>query len=173
VPSCDSLKREWQLGTVQVDYNLPERFELEYVGEDNERHRPVMIHRAPFGSMERFIGILIEHFAGAFPVWLAPEQVRIIPVADSHNDYAYEVANDLKAAGVRVTVDDGRGRLGKKIRTGRGDQVPYMLIVGDQDIEAGTVSVRLRTDEEIGAMPREDFKAMIVRLIDSQSMELQ
>ncbi len=112
----DVLKREWQLGTVQVDYNLPERFELEYVGEDNERHRPVMIHRAPFGSLERFIGILIEHFDGAFPAWLAPVQVMLIPVADRHLEYARKVAAELKASGLRAQVDDSIGRMGNKIR---------------------------------------------------------
>jgi threonyl-tRNA synthetase len=169
----DSLKREWQLGTVQVDYNLPERFDLEYVGEDNNRHRPVMIHRAPFGSMERFIGIIIEHFAGQFPVWLSPVQVIVIPVADTHNDYAYEVANELKAAGVRVQVDDGKGRMGKKIREARGQFIPYMLIVGDKDIEAGTVSVRLRTDEDLGAVLRTDFVHKITQLIEMRSLHLQ
>ncbi|MFW5691721.1 MAG: threonine--tRNA ligase [Chloroflexota bacterium] len=169
----DTLKREWQLGTVQVDYNLPERFQLEYVGEDNDRHRPVMIHRAPFGSMERFVGILIENFAGAFPVWLAPEQVTIIPVADRHNDYAYEIANELKLAGVRASVDMGKGRMGKKIRDAREQHIPYMLIVGDQDMDAGTVSVRLRTDEDLGAMSREDFKAMILNVIETRSLALQ
>jgi threonyl-tRNA synthetase len=169
----DVLKREWQVGTVQVDYNLPERFELEYVGEDNERHRPVMIHRALFGSVERFVGILIEHFAGDFPVWLAPKQVMVIPVVDNHNDYAHEVAQELRQAGVRVDVNDGKGRIGKKIREGRNQHVPYMLIVGDQDIADGTVSVRLRTDEDLGAMPRAEFQAMIARLIDERSLDLQ
>lgn len=169
----DVLKREWQLGTVQVDYNLPERFELEYVGDDNNRHRPIMIHRALFGSVERFVGILIEHFAGAFPVWLSPEQVRVIPVADSHNDYAYEISAELQAAGVRGTVDDGRNRMGKKIREARGEFVPYMLIVGDNDIANGTVSVRLRTDEDLGAMPRGEFMSMIQRIVAERSLDLQ
>ena len=169
----DALKREWQLGTVQVDYNLPERFDLEYVDSDDSRQRPVMIHRAPFGSMERFIGILIEHFGGEFPVWLSPEQVVMIPIADSHNDYAYEVAQELKNNGIRARVDDGKGRMQKKIRNARKDNIPYMLIVGDNDIEAGTVSVRLRTDEDLGAMPRADFIDMVKRVINERTLELQ
>ncbi|MBZ0275785.1 MAG: threonine--tRNA ligase [Anaerolineae bacterium] len=169
----DVLKREWQLGTVQVDYNLPERFDLEFVAEDNTRQRPVMIHRAPFGSMERFVGILIEHFAGAFPVWLAPVQAVLIPIADRHLDYANKVAAELKAAGLRVEVDQGKARMANKIRTNRERHVPYMLIVGDRDAEAGTVSVRLRTDEDLGAIPLADFIALASRLNDSKSLELQ
>ena len=169
----DSLKREWQLGTVQVDYNLPERFDLEYIDADDSRKRPVMIHRAPFGSIERFVAILIEHFAGAFPVWFSPEQVVVIPVADSHIDYAREVAAELKLNGIRVRVDDGKGRMGKKIRNARAEHIPYMLIVGDNDIEAGTVSVRLRTDEDLGAMSRADFIDLARRVIDEKSLELQ
>ena len=169
----DVLKREWQLGTVQVDYNLPQRFDLEYVAEDNTRRRPVMIHRAPFGSMERFIGILIEHFGGAFPVWLAPIQAVVIPVADQHNDYADQVAAALKAAGLRAEADKGKGRIGGKIRKWREQQVPYMLVVGDRDVEANTVSVRLRTDEELDPMPVPMFIDMAQRMIDGFSLELQ
>ncbi len=169
----DVLKREWQVGTVQVDYNLPERFDLEYVASDNSRQRPIMIHRAPFGSMERFIGILIEHFAGAFPVWLSPVQVMVIPVADPHNDYARQVAKELKAAGMRVEVDAGKNRMGNKIRTAREQHIPYLLIVGDKDIEAGTVSVRLRTDEDLGAMPVAQFVEQVNALIKSHSLDLQ
>ncbi len=168
----DTLKREWQLGTVQVDYNLPERFELEYVGEDNSRHRPIMIHRALFGSVERFVGILIEHFAGHFPVWLSPVQAVVIPVADGHNDYAYNVAAELRAAGLRVQVDDGRGRMTKKIRDARELHIPYMLIVGDKDVEAQTVSVRLRTDEDLGAMPRAEFLTHITRIANERALGL-
>ncbi|MEQ8675799.1 MAG: threonine--tRNA ligase [Aggregatilineales bacterium] len=168
----DVLKREWQLGTVQVDYNLPERFDLEYVGDDNERHRPVMIHRAPFGSMERFIGILIEHFGGAFPVWLSPVQAIVIPVTDSHVEYAYQVAAKLKDMGIRIEVDMGKARMGGKIRNARASHIPYMLIVGDRDIEAETVSVRLRTDEDLGAMSVDAFAAHIKNVIDEKAMEL-
>ncbi len=169
----DALKREWQLGTVQVDYNLPERFDLEYVAEDNTRRRPVMIHRAPFGSMERFVGILIEHFGGAFPVWLSPVQVMVIPVTDSHIEYAESVAAQLKKSGLRVEVDNGKARMGNKIRQAREQHIPYMLIVGDNDIAAGTVSVRLRTDEDLGALPLADFAAMVTGIIDNHSLDLR
>jgi threonyl-tRNA synthetase len=169
----DVLKREWQLGTVQVDYNLPERFELEFVTEDNTRERPIMIHRAPFGSMERFIGILIEHFAGAFPVWLAPVQAVIIPITDRHYEYADGIAKELKRHGLRAEIDRSKSRMGGKIRDARERHVPYMLIVGDKDMEAGTVSVRLRTDEDLGAMPLADFLAIIERVVDAHSLELQ
>ncbi|MCB9456976.1 MAG: threonine--tRNA ligase [Anaerolineaceae bacterium] len=169
----DVLKREWQLGTVQVDYNLPERFDLEYVAEDNSRQRPIMIHRAPFGSMERFVGILIEHFAGEFPVWLAPVQAVLIPIADRHLDYAGQVAAQLKAAGLRAEVDTGKARMANKIRTNRERHVPYMLIVGDRDMEAGTVSVRLRSDEDLGAMPLADFIALAAGVSESKSLALQ
>ena len=168
----DVLKREWQLGTVQVDYNLPARFDLEYVAEDNSRQRPIMIHRAPFGSMERFIGILIEHFAGAFPVWLAPVQAILIPVTDRHIEPAERVAAQLKAHGLRVEVDRGKSRMGGKIREARERQIPYMLILGDRDVEAGTVSVRLRTDQDLGAMPVTDFIALAAGKAESHALDL-
>ena len=169
----DVLKREWQLGTVQVDYNLPERFDLEYVGEDNQRHRPVMIHRAPFGSLERFVGILIEHFGGEFPMWLSPVQAVMIPISDNHLEYAREVAAKLKKAGIRVEVDDSKGRMAKKIRNHRELHTPHMLIVGDKDIEDGTVSVRLRSDEDLGAIPVDEYINMVHGIVDSKSMELK
>lgn len=168
----DVLKREWQLGTVQVDYNLPARFELEYDDSDNERKQPVMIHRAPFGSMERFIGILIEHFAGEFPVWLAPEQVKIIPIRQDHNDYAVEIEGYLKSLGLRVSADLRDRNMRNKIKEHRQMLIPYLLIVGDRDIENRTVSVRLRTDEDLGAMPMEEFGAMVKRLVESHSPDL-
>ncbi len=168
----DVLKREWQLGTVQVDYNLPERFDLEYVAADDTRQRPIMIHRAPFGSLERFVGILIEHFNGAFPAWLSSVQAVVIPVADTHNEYAQQIAAQLKERGIRVQLDDGKGRMGKKIRNAREEHIPYMLIVGDKDIEAGTVSVRLRTDEDLGAMTLEAFIAHAQRVISGHLLEL-
>jgi threonyl-tRNA synthetase len=168
----DVLKREWQLGTVQVDYNLPERFELEYVAEDNSRPRPIMIHRAPFGSLERFMGILIEHFAGAFPVWLSPVQAVIIPIADRHVEPAEAVAAQLRARGLRVEVDKGKSRMQAKIREHRDRHVPYLLILGDRDVENGTVSVRLRTDEDLGALPLADFIEMAAGLVESHSLEL-
>ncbi|PJF24130.1 MAG: threonine--tRNA ligase, partial [Phototrophicales bacterium] len=135
--------------------------------------RPVMIHRAPFGSMERFVGILIEHFGGAFPVWLSPVQAVMIPVADRHLDYAESVAKQLRAVGMRVEVDAGKARMGGKIREHRERHIPYLLIVGDKDQQAGTVSVRLRTDEDLGAMPLADFISLAQRVIDSQSLELK
>lgn len=168
----DVLKREWQLGTVQVDYNLPERFELEYVDSDNTHKRPVMIHRAPFGSMERFVGILIEHFAGEFPVWLAPDQAVVIPIRPEHNDYAEQVKQTLKARGLRVSSDLREKNMRTKIKEHRRMLIPYLLIVGDRDVEDGTVSVRLRTDEDMGAMPLGDFADMAQRLSDTHSMEL-
>ncbi len=169
----DVLKREWQLGTVQVDYNLPQRFDLEYVSEDNDRQRPVMIHRAPFGSMERFIGILIEHFAGSFPLWLAPVQAVLIPIADRHMDYANSVAAELRKHGMHVEVDAGKARMQAKIREHRERHIPYLLVMGDKDAAANTVSVRLRTDEDLGAMPLADFISMTTRLIGSLSQELK
>lgn len=168
----DVLKREWQLGTVQVDYNLPERFELEYIGPDGEPHRPIMIHRAPFGSLERFMGILIEHFAGAFPVWLAPVQVAMIPVADRHIEYAEQVAAKLKAKGIRVEVDSSSNRMGNKIRLAQGQKIPYMLIVGDRDIEANAVSVRLRDGNDLGAMPVDEFVTRLEESVKVRSLEL-
>jgi threonyl-tRNA synthetase len=168
----DVLKREWQLGTVQVDYNLPERFQLEYMGEDNQVHRPVMIHRAPFGSMERFVAILIEHFGGAFPVWLAPIQARLIPVADRHVPYLRDVAAKLLEAGLRADVDDGKERMNAKIRKAQGEKIPYMLIAGDRDVENGAVSVRLRSGEDLGGMPVETFIAKARLINESRSQRL-
>ncbi|MDQ4078091.1 MAG: threonine--tRNA ligase [Chloroflexota bacterium] len=169
----DVLKREWQLGTVQVDMNLPERFDLEYIGDDNAPHRPVMIHRAPFGSLERFIGVLIEHFAGAFPLWLAPQQVAIIPISDRHLEYANEVLRRLRAAGLRAEVDASSNRMNAKIREAQMQKIPYMLVVGDREAENGTVAVRLRTEEDLGAMPVEEFIDMAKGLIEEKSLELE
>lgn len=169
----DVLKREWQLGTVQVDYTLPARFELEYVADDNSRQRPIMIHRAPFGSLERFIGILIEHFNGAFPAWLAPVQVMMIPIADRHHAYAERVAGELKTRGIRVEIDKSKARMGGKIAVAREQHIPWMLIVGDKDMEAESVSVRLRTDDDLGAMPISQFVEMAMGVIDSKALELQ
>lgn len=160
----DALGRDWQMGTVQVDYNLPERFDLEYIAEDGKPHRPIMIHRAPFGSLERMIGLLTEQYAGAFPFWLAPVQVAILPIADRHVDAANEISSKLKGYDqpeggmkLRVEVDDRRETLGKKIRENQLQKVPYMLVLGDRDIENGTVGVRSREDGDLGAMPLEEF----------------
>ena len=168
----DVLKREWQLGTVQVDYNLPQRFDLEYVGRDNQRKRPVMIHRAPFGSLERFIGILIEHFAGAFPPWLAPLQAVVIPIRESHNDYALEIESMLKSRGMRAKADIQDRNMRSKIKAHRRMQIPWLLIVGDRDVANRGVSVRLRTDEDLGAMPLEDFVERSADRIASYSAEI-
>jgi threonyl-tRNA synthetase len=149
----DCIGREWQLGTVQLDYNLPERFGLEYIGSDNKPHQPVMIHRAPFGSLERFVGVLIEHYAGAFPLWLAPEQVRVLPLSDKTADYAIAVEKQLKAAGFRATTDLHDSRLQAKIRDAQIELIPYMLVVGPKEAEAGAVAVRDRIDGDVGVMP--------------------
>ena len=153
----DVIGREWQLGTVQVDFQLPERFDLQYTGADNKPHRPVMIHRAPFGSMERFVGLLIEHFAGAFPVWLAPEQARVLPVSEKVADYAQEVAAELRKAGVRVGVDTSQDKLGAKIRLAQVEKVPYMIVVGGKEAESRQVSVRSRKAGDEGAHPIDSF----------------
>lgn len=152
----DCIGRQWQLGTVQLDYNLPERFELEYVGSDNTTHRPVMIHRAPFGSMERFVGMLIEHFAAAFPLWLAPEQVRVLPLSEKSDDYAKEVCQRFAAAGFRVTTDLRSAKVQAKIRDAQLELIPYMLVVGPREAESGQVAVRDRIDGDLGAMPLEE-----------------
>lgn len=158
----DALGRDWQMGTVQVDYNLPERFELEYIGEDGKPHRPVMIHRAPFGSLERMIGLLTEQYAGAFPFWMSPVQIVILPIADRHNERAYELANELREViydtrNLRVSVDDRRETLGKKIRENQLQKAPYMLILGDKDLENGTVGVRSREEGDLGATTVAEF----------------
>jgi threonyl-tRNA synthetase len=156
----DVIGREWQLGTVQVDYNLPERFDLGYIGADNQKHRPVMIHRAPFGSMERFCGVLIEHFAGAFPLWLSPEQVRVLPISEKSNDYAREVAAKLTAVGLRASVDEADSRVQGKIKAGSEMKIPYLLVVGPKDAENRAVSVRAFGEEkDLGQMPLDDFVA--------------
>jgi threonyl-tRNA synthetase len=153
----DVIGREWQLGTVQVDYQLPERFDLAYVGADNKPHRPVMIHRAPFGSMERFIGVLIEHFAGAFPLWLAPMQVAVLPISDRFNEYAAQVVSQLKAANLRVEANLSSEKIGAKIRAATMDKVPYMLVVGEKEVQASGVAVRHRTAGDQGQMPVPQF----------------
>ncbi|MEY2765057.1 MAG: hypothetical protein RLZZ205_1481, partial [Bacteroidota bacterium] len=157
----DAIGRKWQLGTVQIDYNLPERFQLEYTGADNQKHRPVMIHRAPFGSMERFVAILIEHCAGQFPLWLTPEQVRLLPVSEKFNDYAKSVANNLKNYDIRASVDESNEKVGKKIREAELARVPYMLIIGDQEQQAGTVSARKKGSGDLGSFSVVDFAQMV------------
>ena len=166
----DVIGREWQLGTVQVDYQLPQRFDLGYIGSDNQSHRPIVIHRAPFGSMERFIGVLIEHFNGAFPLWLAPEQARVLPISDKFLGYAQEVEGLLKDERVRVTLDAGNDRLGGKIKSAEEDRLPYMLVVGGKDAEARTVSVRHRDAGDLGAVPLDTFLSSLLRERDTQSL---
>jgi threonyl-tRNA synthetase len=149
----DSLGRSWQIGTIQLDYNLPERFGLTYTGADNAEHRPVMIHRALFGSFERFIGILLEHYAGELPLWLAPVQATVLPLADRHADYAYDVRDALTAAGLRAEVDDRTESVGRKIRDAELGKIPYMLVVGDREAEAGAVALRRHREGDEGTLP--------------------
>ena len=163
----DSLGREWQCGTIQLDFQMPERFDLTYIGEDGEKHRPVMLHRVIFGSIERFIGVLIENYAGAFPTWLAPVQVKLLPIADAHKDYANEVKAKLEDVGIRVEVDERNEKIGYKIREAQLQKIPYMLVLGDKEKEAGTVGVRSRKDGDIGAMDLDDFIAKVVEEIDT------
>ena len=153
----DSLGRTWQCGTIQLDMNLPERFQIEYVGEDGQKHRPIMIHRACFGSMERFIGILTEHYAGAFPIWMAPVQVKILPISEKHVEYAKDLAKQMHRDYVRVEVDDRSEKIGYKIRQAQMAKVPYMLVVGDKEVEEGTVNVRKHGGDELGSVPFEEF----------------
>jgi len=167
---ADSLGRTWQCGTIQLDSQLPERFELEYTGEDGQKHRPMMIHRVVLGSIERFIGVITEHFAGAFPVWLAPVQVKILTVTDRANAYAGEVAGRLNTVGLRVEIDGRNEKIGKKIREAQLEKVPYMLVVGDRDVENRTVSVRRRSGEDQGATSLESFTAQIQEEIDKKSL---
>jgi len=156
----DALNREWQMTTIQFDFNMSERFDLTYVGADGQDHRPYMVHRALLGSIERFFGVLVEHYAGAFPAWLAPVQATVIPIADRHNDYAHQVAAQLKAADLRAEVNDSGDRMQAKIRAAQLQKVPYMLIVGDREMQNGAVSVRLRNNQDLGGRPVAEFIAM-------------
>ena len=157
----DAIGRRWQLGTIQVDYNLPERFELEYTGEDNQKHRPVMIHRAPFGSIERFVAVLIEHTGGKFPIWLTPDQVVVLPVGERFNDYAHRVAQELDQQDIRVLVDDRNEKIGRKIRDNELKRIPYMLIVGEKEQDSHTVSVRKQGEGDRGVMDISTFAALL------------
>lgn len=164
----DAIGRKWQLGTIQVDYNLPERFELEYVGADDKRHRPIMIHRAPFGSMERFVAVLIEHTGGKFPLWLTPEQAVILPVSEKYNDYAKKVADFLNNADIRASIDDRNETIGKKIRENELKRVPFLLIVGEKEADSGTVSVRVQGEGDKGTMKMEEFRELVENEIKRQ-----
>ncbi len=157
----DSLDRTWQCGTVQLDFQMPEKFDLNYIGEDGEKHRPVMIHRVIYGSIERFIGILTEHFAGAFPTWLAPVQVRVLPITERQHDYTEQIIAQLKTEGIRVEVDKRSEKIGYKIREGQLQKIPYLLVLGDKEVEANTIAVRHRKEGDLGAMGMEEFAAMI------------
>ena len=165
----DAIGRHWQLGTVQLDFSLPERFDLEYAAEDGSRQRPVVIHRAMYGSLERFLGVLIEHLSGAFPLWLAPVQAVVVPIADRHIDYCHNVGAELESAGVRVVVDDSNDRMNAKIRQAQLQKVPYMLVAGDQEIEAGTLAVRTRTGENIEPMTVAEVSTKFLRQIAERS----
>lgn len=166
----DAIGRIWQLGTIQLDFNLPERFELEYTGDDNLKHRPFMIHRALFGSIERFFGVLIEHYAGAFPLWLAPVQVTVLPITDRINDYADQIAVKLRKAGFRVESNTKSDKIGAKIRDAQMQKIPYMLVLGDQELESGQVAVRERKQGDIGAMSLEEFIGVISKQKASRSL---
>ena len=168
---ADSLGRTWQCGTIQLDMQMPERFELEYVGEDGEKHRPIMIHRVVLGSIERFIGVITEHFAGAFPAWLNPVQVKLLTVTDRVDNYAKDISAKLDAMGFRVEIDDRNEKIGKKIREATMEKVPYMLVLGDRDMENDTVSVRHRSGEDLGAMSLDQFAAMLKNEVDSMEIK--
>ncbi|MCT4587235.1 MAG: threonine--tRNA ligase [Carboxylicivirga sp.] len=169
----DALGRKWQLGTIQVDYNLPERFELEYIGSDNQKHRPVMIHRAPFGSMERFVAVLIEHTAGKFPLWLTPEQVVILPISEKYNDYAEKVLNFLNNSDIRAVLDDRNEKIGKKIRDNELKRIPYLLIVGEKEAEEGKIAVRKQGEGDKGAMSQQDFVDFINQEVEKMLSEIE
>jgi len=164
----DALGREWQTTTIQFDFNLPERFDMTYVGEDGQEHQPYVVHRALLGSLERFFGALIEHHAGAFPVWLSPVQVVIIPIADRHFEYAKQVANELKEEGLRVEIDKRNERMNLKIREAQMSKVPYMLIAGDAEVQASTVAIRLRNGENLQGQSLATFKDRIKVAIESK-----
>ena len=167
----DSIGRTWQCGTIQLDFQMPERFELEYVGEDGQKHRPVMIHRALLGSIERFIGVITEHFAGAFPVWLSPVQVKVMTITDRSRDWAVEAAKRLEAMGVRVETDLRTEKIGYKIREAQSKKIPYMLVIGDKEAEAGTVAVRTRAGGDKGAMPLDEFASALLEQIRTRSLD--
>ncbi|GAB1473370.1 hypothetical protein MASR2M69_08110 [Bacteroidota bacterium] len=164
----DAIGRKWQLGTIQVDYNLPERFELEYVGADDKKHRPVMIHRAPFGSMERFVAVLIEHTGGKFPLWLTPEQAVVLPISEKYNDYAKKVVEFLNNNDIRASIDDRNETIGKKIRENELKRVPFLLIVGEKEADTQTISVRKQGDGDKGQMSVEEFTTLVKEEIKQQ-----
>jgi threonyl-tRNA synthetase len=170
VRTTPSIGRKWQLGTIQLDYNAPERFDLTYIGEDNSEHRPAVLHRAIYGSFERFIAILIEHFAGAFPVWLAPVQATVLPLSEKFIDYAREVAEKIRAADIRVTLDDSNEKLGAKIRGAQLEKIPFMLVLGEKEASSGTVSVRKRTGGDQGSLSLDTFITQARELISTRAL---
>jgi threonyl-tRNA synthetase len=169
VKLVDAIGRLWQLSTVQFDFNLPQRFGLEYVGEDGQRHQPLMVHRALYGSVERFFGVLIEHYAGAFPVWLSPVQTVVIPISERHVEYANKVADELKKSGIRVEVDAGNEKMNARIREHAVQKVPFILVVGDKEAEANAVNVRTRGKEKTETMPLADFVGHVVKLVEEKA----
>jgi threonyl-tRNA synthetase len=164
----DALNRSWQLGTIQVDYSLPERFELEYKGSDNQMHRPVMIHRAPFGSMERFVAVLLEHCAGNFPMWLTPHQAIILPISEKHTEYAQNLLKLLDNYDIRALVDERNEKTGRKIRDAEISKIPFMLIVGDKEMEDQTVSVRKHGEGDLGTLSVEDFVKKVDKIVEEE-----
>jgi threonyl-tRNA synthetase len=164
----DAIGRKWQLGTIQVDYNLPERFELEFMGSDNQKHRPIMIHRAPFGSMERFVAVLIEHTAGKFPLWLTPEQVVVLPISEKFEDYAKKVFNFLNNCDIRTLIDDRNEKIGRKIRDNELKRIPYLLVVGEKEAETESVAVRKQGEGDKGVMKLQEFADFITNEVNSQ-----
>ena len=169
----DAIGRKWQLGTIQVDYNLPERFDLEFTGSDNQKHRPIMIHRAPFGSMERFIAVLIEHTGGKFPLWLTPEQVVVMPISEKYNDYAKKVLNSLNNSDIRGVLDDRNEKIGRKIRDNELKKIPYLLVVGEKEAEQGTIAVRRQGEGDKGVMSIEEFTNLINKEVEEQLSSIQ
>ena len=164
----DSIGRTWQCGTIQLDMLMPERFDMTYIGEDGQKHRPVMVHRTVFGSVERFLGILIENYNGAFPVWLAPVQVKFLPISDKHLAYAKELRKKFKKMGIRVEVDESNEKIGYKIRKAQMEKVPYMAVIGDKEMESNTLSIRDRSKGDIGAQPVDDFIAHVRELTETR-----
>ena len=163
----DAIGRKWQLGTIQVDYNLPERFELEYVGSDGQKHRPIMIHRAPFGSLERFVAVLLEHTGGKLPLWLTPEQVIVMPISEKYTDYAKKVCDLMNNSDIRASIDDRNETIGKRIRETELKRIPYIVVVGEKEMQEGTVSVRKQGSQDMGVMPTADF----IKLINDEVKE--
>ena len=163
----DCIGRTWQCGTIQLDFQMPEKFDLTYIGQDGEKHRPVMLHRVVFGSIERFIGIITEHYAGAFPAWLAPVQVEILPISEAQVEYSLKLKEELESEGIRVELDDRNEKIGYKIREAQLQKVPYMLIIGDKEIQSKSVGVRSRSDGDIGAMSVEDFINKLKREVEN------